>query len=124
MALKIRWRLEMRLKGLLVGFLSLAILVVASTIALAAEEAAEGGKDSIALAAIFIAAGLAMGIGTLGPAIGQGNAVRGACEGMARNPGVAGKLLTTMLLGLAMMESLAIYALVVALILLFANPFV
>jgi F-type H+-transporting ATPase subunit c len=43
---------------------------------------------------------------------------------MARNPGMAGKLMTTMLLGLAMMESLAIYALVIALILLFANPFV
>ncbi|MFZ3073216.1 MAG: ATP synthase F0 subunit C [Thermodesulfobacteriota bacterium] len=71
------------------------------------------------LAVIFLAAGLGMGLGVLGPALGQGNAVKAACEGMARNPSVAGKIMTTMLLGLAIMESLAIYVLVVVLILLF-----
>ncbi|MFQ5466487.1 MAG: ATP synthase F0 subunit C [Thermodesulfobacteriota bacterium] len=78
----------------------------------------------MAIAALFIAAGIGMGLGAFGPGIGQGNAVRGAVEGIARNPGASGKILTTMLVGLAMMESLAIYALVIALILLFANPFV
>lgn len=89
----------------------------------AAEAAASGDKGGIVLAALFIAAGLGMGLGAFGPGIGQGNAVRGAVEGIARNPGASGKILTTMLVGLAMIESLAIYALVIALILLFANPF-
>lgn len=87
--------------------------------------ASEGGSkaDPIALAAIMIAAGLAIGLAALGTGIGQGHAIKGATEGVSRNPGASGKILTTMLVGLAMVESLAIYALVVSLILLFANPF-
>ena len=54
--------------------------------------------------------------------IGQGMAVRGAVEGIARNPEASGKVTVTMLIGLAMIESLAIYALVIALILIYANP--
>ncbi|HCF06019.1 MAG TPA: ATP synthase F0 subunit C, partial [Desulfomicrobiaceae bacterium] len=50
--------------------------------------------------------------------------LKAACEGTARNPEASGKITVTMLIGLAMIESLAIYALVVNLILLFANPFV
>jgi len=49
-------------------------------------------------------------------------AVRGAVEGIARNPDTSGKVTVTMLIGLAMIESLAIYALVIALILIYANP--
>lgn len=90
----------------------------------AAQAASEGGTSGIVLAALFIAAGVGMGLGALGPGIGQGLGVKGAVEGIARNPGASGKILTTMLVGLAMIESLAIYALVIALILLFANPFV
>jgi len=71
----------------------------------------------------MIAAGLGMGIGSLGTGIGQGLAIKSAVEGVARNPGASGKILTTMMIGLAMIESLAIYALVVCLIILFANPF-
>jgi len=55
--------------------------------------------------------------------IGQGLGLKGATEGIARNPGASGKITTTLIIGLAMIESLAIYALVVALILLFVNPF-
>jgi len=107
------------------GFLALAALLTCSNVALAQEAAeAAGGGNSLVLAAIFIGAGLGMGLGAIGPGIGQGHAVRGALEGIARNPGASGKIMTTMLVGLAMMESLAIYALVIALILLFANPFV
>ncbi|HCC69236.1 MAG TPA: ATP synthase F0 subunit C, partial [Nitrospiraceae bacterium] len=46
-----------------------------------------------------------------------------ACEGIARNPGASGKIMTTLIIGLALIESLAIYTLVVVLIILFANPF-
>jgi len=70
-----------------------------------------------------IAAGFGMAIGTLGTGIGQGLSVKSAVEGVSRNPGASGKILTTMMIGLAMIESLAIYALVVCLIILFANPY-
>ena len=70
-----------------------------------------------------IAAGIGMGLGAIGTGIGQGFAVKGAVEGISRNPSASGKILTSMMIGLAMIESLAIYALVVALIILFANPF-
>lgn len=81
--------------------------------------AADGGATGdLAQAAKYLAAGLAVGLGAIGPGIGQGSAVRGACEGMARNPEMAGKLTTTMLIGLAIMEALAIYALVMAFIIL------
>ncbi|MFN3740075.1 MAG: ATP synthase F0 subunit C [Thermodesulfovibrionales bacterium] len=71
------------------------------------------------------ALGCAIGIGlaALGTGIGQGIGLSRACEGVARNPGVSGKIMTTLIIGLAMIESLAIYALVVVLIILFANPF-
>ena len=70
-----------------------------------------------------IAAGFGMAIGSFGTGIGQGLAIKSAVEGVARNPGASGKIMTVMLIGLAMIESLAIYVLVVALIILFVNPF-
>ncbi len=71
----------------------------------------------------MMAAGLGMGLGSIGTGIGQGLAIKAACEGVARNPGASGKIMTTMMIGLAMIESLAIYVFVVAMIILFANPF-
>jgi F-type H+-transporting ATPase subunit c len=70
-----------------------------------------------------MAAGIDMGLGSFGTGIGQGLAIQKAVEGVARNPGASGKILTTMMIGLAMIESLAIYVFVVAMIILFANPF-
>lgn len=70
-----------------------------------------------------IASGIGVGLAALGTGIGMGTAVSRGCEGVARNPGVSNKIMTIMIVGLAMIESLAIYALVVALILLFVNPF-
>jgi F-type H+-transporting ATPase subunit c len=70
-----------------------------------------------------LAAGIGMGIGSFGTGIGQGLAIQKAVEGVARNPGASGKIMTIMLIGLAMIESLAIYVFVVAMIILFANPF-
>ncbi|WP_041726484.1 ATP synthase F0 subunit C [Desulfurispirillum indicum] len=75
------------------------------------------------LTAIMIGAGIGMGLGALGTGIGMGNAIQGATEGIARNPNASGKIMTAMIIGLAMIESLAIYTLVIALILLFANPY-
>ncbi|RLB62270.1 MAG: ATP synthase F0 subunit C [Deltaproteobacteria bacterium] len=70
-----------------------------------------------------MAAAVGMGLGSFGTGIGQGIAISRAVEGVARNPGASGKIMTVMLVGLAMIESLAIYCLVVAMIILFANPF-
>ncbi len=71
----------------------------------------------------MVAAGIGMGLGSVGTGIGQGIAIKAACEGVARNPGASGKIMTTMMIGLAMIESLAIYVFVVSMIILFANPF-
>ena len=70
-------------------------------------------------AAKVIGAGLCMGIGAIGPAIGEGNAVGKALEGMARQPEMANDLRTNMILGCAITESTGIYSLVIALLLLF-----
>jgi F-type H+-transporting ATPase subunit c len=80
--------------------------------------------DSIVSAASVIAAAIAVGFAGLGPGIGQGNAAGQAVEGIARQPEAEGKIRGTLLLSLAFMESLTIYGLVVALSVLFANPFV
>ena len=68
---------------------------------------------------IAIGAGLCMGLGAIGPAIGEGNAVGKALEGMARQPEVAGNLRTNMILGCAITETTGIYSLVIALLILF-----
>ena len=70
-------------------------------------------------AAKVIGAGLCMGIGAIGPAIGEGNAVGKALEGMARQPEATNNLRTNMILGCAITESTGIYSLVIALLLLF-----
>ena len=75
------------------------------------------------LTATVVAAGFSIGIATIGTGIGQGMAVNGALQGISRQPEAAGTISTNLIIGLAFIESLAIYALVVALLLLFADPF-
>ena len=85
---------------------------LAPAIALAAPGAAEtsGSERSIYGFAMAIAIGLA----ALGGGLGQGRAVAAALEGICRNPNAAGKVLVPMLLGLAFVESLVIFALIIA----------
>lgn len=80
-----------------------------------AEEAAAATGDSSVKAMAALACGLAIGIAAFGTGIGQGIGLSKACEGAARNPGAAGKIQILMIIGLAMIESLCIYALLVAL---------
>lgn len=82
---------------------AIAMLLVSSP-AFAAE-----GSGQIAMAA-----GLAIGVAAIGGALGQGRAAAAALEGIARNPQASGKLFTPMIIGLALIESLVIYALVIA----------
>lgn len=71
----------------------------------------------------MIGAGLAIGLGCIGAGAGIGNAAAGASEAVGRNPAAQGKIMMTMMVGMAMAESIAIYSLVISLILLFVNPF-
>jgi F-type H+-transporting ATPase subunit c len=66
---------------------------------------------------IALAAGLGIGIAALGGGIGQGRAAAAALDGIARNPGAAGQIRGPMILGLALIESLVIYALIISLLL-------
>jgi F-type H+-transporting ATPase subunit c len=86
----------------------------------AAGKAAEGSVWFFAFT--VLGAGLAIGLGAIGAGIGQGITVGKALEAMARQPEAAGMIQTNMFIGLAIIESLTIYALVVALILLYSNP--
>ena len=76
-------------------------------------------ETAIIKAACAIGAGLCMGIGAIGPALGEGHAVGKALEGMARQPEAAGTLRTNMILGCAITETTGIYSLVVAILILF-----
>ncbi|HKL77755.1 MAG TPA: F0F1 ATP synthase subunit C [Gammaproteobacteria bacterium] len=81
--------------------------------------------DSVSLIGMVsvLAAGLSVAIGSIGPALGEGRAVGEAVSAMAQQPDEAGNISRTLFVGLAMIESTAIYCFVVAMILIFANPF-
>ncbi len=81
--------------------------------------------DSISLVAMasIIGAGLAMGIGSIGPGLGMGSAIAQALAAIAQQPDERNSLTRTLFVGLAMIESIAIYCFVISMILIFANPF-
>lgn len=76
----------------------------------------------VALASI-ITAGMTISIGSLGPSLGEGRAVATALASLAQQPDASATITRTLFVGLAMIESTAIYCFVVAMIVLFANPF-
>ena len=103
-----------------------AFMTIFSTAALLAVAAAAFAADAAAMGAIGTiswATAIGMGLAAAGCGLGQGLGLKAACEGTARNPEAGGKITVTLILGMAFIESLAIYALVVCLILLFAHPF-
>jgi F-type H+-transporting ATPase subunit c len=83
---------------------------------------AEMDPGTLITLATIIVAGVGIVLGTAIPAIVEGRAVLRALEGMTRQPEVAGQLRTTLLIAMALLESTAIYVLLVILILVFANP--
>lgn len=95
-----------------------ALAILMPTVALAAEP---GQGETLKQGLMFLGAGLAIGLAALGTGVGMGYAIRGTQEGVARNPTVGGRLQTIMLIGLAFIETLALYALLVAIILLFVK---
>jgi F-type H+-transporting ATPase subunit c len=116
-------------KGLIYAVVAILLVIVSSPFVFAAKEAAQAAPagivdytKAIIIGCSLLVAGLAMAFGTIGTALGMGNGLNGATNAVGRNPEAQGKVLLTMMVGLAMIESLAIYALVIALIVLYANP--
>jgi F-type H+-transporting ATPase subunit c len=81
--------------------------------------------DSLTIIAVasIVTAGLTTSFGAIGPALGEGKAVSSALASLAQQPDASATITRTLFVGLAMIESTAIYCFVVSMILLFANPF-
>ncbi len=99
------------------------VLIVLSTVAFVAIASLAFAADGTAIGLSSLGMTLGIAIAAAGCGLGQGNAVKAACEGIARNPEAGAQISQSLILGLAFIESLCIYALLVDLILLFANPF-
>lgn len=99
------------------SFLLALLLVAAASVAFAQEgAAAAAGGDSVKTF-IALAAGFGIAIASFGGALGQGRAIAAGLEGIARNPSAQPKIFIPMIVGLALIESLVIYSLVIAFIL-------
>jgi F-type H+-transporting ATPase subunit c len=107
---------RMSMKKLLAFFSGLCATVMASGLARAAEGTA-GGGDSSVKAAIGIAAGIAVAIAAFGAALGQGRVGAAAMESIGRNPNAADRLFLPLVLSLALLEALALYGFVIAILL-------
>ena len=97
---------------LMIGILLLAVMALPAMAQDAAAAGAAGGGSSVNLG--IIGAAFAIGVAAAGGAIGQGKAVSAACSAMARNPGAAPNVRFARILGLALIESLVLYALLIA----------
>jgi F-type H+-transporting ATPase subunit c len=101
--------------------LNVFLLLGISSVAFAAEgEAQAAGLWSFF--GIAIACGFGIGVAAMGTGLGMGHAINGALQGTARNPEAGGKIMTTMIIGLALIESLCIYALLICFLLVFKIP--
>ena len=80
-------------------------------------------SSTIIAVASIVTAGITTGLGVLGPALGEGRAVSTALSSLAQQPDAAATITRTLFVGLAMIESTAIYCFVISMILIFANPF-
>lgn len=99
---------------------SLSLVALLAAVPAFAEDLKVAALDAMRWAVLAAAFGLGFAAGLCG--IGQGLSVKSAMEGIARNPEASGKITVAMIIGLAMIEALTIYCLVVALIVLFADP--
>jgi F-type H+-transporting ATPase subunit c len=108
-------------KKVMFFILVFAFALGAASVAMAAEEAAAaaGGLPPNVKVAIAIGAGFGISIAAFGGALSQSRGLTSALDGIARNPAASGKIVTPMIIGLAMIESLVIYSLLVSLLLVF-----
>jgi len=114
------------LKGITIFMATAGFIFVTAAVALAAEASPDtlANNKALVVACSVIAAAIAMGFGAIGAGSGMGQATGGAANSVGRNPDAQGKIMLTMLVGMAMTESIAIYALVVSLVILYANPLI
>lgn len=108
-------------KVFLSTILGMLFVMLSASLAMAAEATVDYTK-AITVASSVFAACLAVGLGAIGAGLGMGQGLSGATNAVGRNPEAQGKILLTMMVGLAMIESVAIYALVIALVVIYANP--
>ena len=108
--------------GIISSLTSMFVLGMAAIASAAGVETAVAVEMAKIFPATVTAAGFGIAIAAVGTGLAQGMAIKGAVEGTARNPEASGKIMVNMIIGLALIESLCIYALVVALILLYAYP--
>ena len=109
-------------KKTVIGLLALMMVLVLAAGAWAADGSAVQAAGMWVFFGIAIACGFGIGVAALGTGLGMGNAISAALQGTARNPEAGGKIMTTMIIGLALIESLCIYALVICFILVFKIP--
>ena len=100
-------------------FICVVTLGAVTAVLAAEQKGAENILPPLAAMAIPFGAGIGIGIAAFGGALGQARGIAAALEGIARNPGASGKIITPMIIGLAMIESLVIYSLLVSLLLVF-----
>lgn len=105
-----------------IGVFTAVLVLGMVSMAFAAEDGVVKAAGLWVFFGIAIACGVGIGMAALGTGIGMGNAINGALQGTARNPEAGGKIMTTMIIGLALIESLCIYALVICFILVFKIP--
>jgi F-type H+-transporting ATPase subunit c len=105
----------------LIGILTTVLLLGTASVALAGDASAQATGLWIYFG-IAISCGLGIGVAALGTGLAMGNAINAALQGTARNPEAGGKIMTTMIIGLALIESLCIYALLVCLLMVFKIP--
>ena len=105
---------------------TLMLLTLVSGIAMA-DTASAGSSDASARALFYsvmaVTVGVSMGISAFGASLGAGSAIRGAEEGVARNPNMAGRLQTIMLIGLAFIETFVLYVMLFSIIFVFTGIF-
>ena len=105
-----------KLRKIYAGLVVFLLTTLAPMIALAGEAAQQDNEFSVKMY-LAIASGFGIALAAFGGAIAQGRAAAAALEGIARNPGASGKILTPMILALALIESLVIYTLIIAFVL-------
>lgn len=107
-----------------VGVLTLLVVAGAAGMARAAEAGAAASGSGLTVGTVSIlTGGFAMAVASAVAAIGQSRAISAALDGIARQPGAAPRIQIAMIIGLALIESLAIYVLLIALIIFFVKPF-
>ena len=102
--------------------MSIAVLVLGMASSAFASDGSAQATGLWIFFGIAIATAFVLGVAAFGTGIGMGNAINGGLQGIARNPEASGKIMTTMILGLALVEALCLYAFVIALFLYFKLP--